>query len=190
MTHHNFVPDNEVGFYKVLCQLRSREMLHVLSAVMGMGILNVEVAMRPSSRRTAATADVAPAITYFSQRRTESWMARVTNVFPVQPEAFRNTARDSAFCAAPAFETGASRFLDDTHGRMQPTTASSTALWDAFNFGIVSLPVLRGLSVSRSGASPATIRAGRSSCGVRSWNVSRIDFPRSVRLWLFPWASV
>ncbi len=58
----------------------------------------------------------------------ESWMARVTNVFPGPPGASRKKAHDSAFCAALVFETGASRLLDNIPGRMQLTTESNTAL--------------------------------------------------------------
>ncbi len=72
-------------------------MLQVVSAVMSIGILNVECAVRPSYKRTAAAADVATAI---SEGGGSHAMARVTNVFPVLPEASWKKTRDSAFFGA------------------------------------------------------------------------------------------
>ncbi len=85
------------------------EVLLALSVVMGIGILNVKCAVRPSSRRTAATADVATAITFFSRMRRMSWMARArTFFFPVPPKAFKNKTSDSGLAVHRGSRSGLS----------------------------------------------------------------------------------
>ncbi len=151
------------------------EMLHVLSAVTGIGILNVECAVRPSSRRTEATADVATAITFFSRRRRKSWMARVTNVLPVPSGKSRKKTRDSAFVVHRS-STQRRQDYPMTHVEVCSPQQHQTQLSDPHS--ISESPHRPLAAVSQCQVLPPLLPlsdAGRSSCGVGSWNVSKVS---------------